>query len=80
MVALFGVGRLVTPRPTFRGVFLALALLIAASRIILPIIWNEGLRAVFLPKLAPKPLEGIKKVQSKQTLSRANSRQNFKSC
>jgi len=78
MVALFGVGRLVTPRPTFKGVYLALALLVAASRIILPIIWNEGLRAVFLPKLAPQPLGGIKKVQSMQTLSRANSRQNFK--
>jgi squalene monooxygenase len=65
-VALFGVGRLVAPRPTVRGVWLAAALLVAASRIILPIVWSEGPRAVFAPALAPKPVGAIKKVAEKQ--------------
>lgn len=47
---------------------MCLALLAVASRIILPIIWNEGLRAVFFPRLAPKPLEGIKKVESLRSM------------
>jgi squalene monooxygenase len=54
-VALYGVGRLLLPRPSVKNVWLAVLLLIGASRIILPIIWAEGLRAVFLPSLAPKP-------------------------
>ncbi len=65
MVALYGVGRLLLPRPTLRGVWMSVCLLLVASRIILPIIWNEGLRAIFLPKLEPLPKEGIKRVQSK---------------
>jgi hypothetical protein len=48
---------------------MCLALLAVASRIILPIIWNEGLRAVFFPRLAPKPLENIKKVESLRNLN-----------
>lgn len=68
-VALFGVQRLIKPRPTFRGLYMCLALLAVASRIILPIIWNEGLRAVFFPRLAPKPLENIKKVESLRNLN-----------
>jgi len=49
------------------------ALLFVASRIILPIIWTEGLRAVFFPRLAPKPLSGIKKVESIRGLASTNS-------
>ncbi|KAG2429450.1 hypothetical protein HYH02_014032 [Chlamydomonas schloesseri] len=56
MVALFGVGRLLLPRPSLRGLYMALALLAVACRIILPIIWAEGPRAVFFPALAPKPV------------------------
>lgn len=63
MVALYGVGRLLLPRPTLRGLWMSLALLAAASRIILPILWSEGPRAVFLPGLAPKPLRGIRSVE-----------------
>lgn len=47
---------------------MCLALLFVASRIILPIIWNEGLRAVFFPRLAPKPLGNIKKVESLRSM------------
>jgi squalene monooxygenase len=65
-VALFGVGRLVAPRPTVRGVWLAAALLVAASRIILPIVWSEGPRAVFAPALAPRPVGAIKKVKQRR--------------
>lgn len=52
-----------------RGLYMCLALLFVASRIILPIIWNEGLRAVFFPRLAPKPLENIKKVESLRSMN-----------
>lgn len=54
-VALYGVGRLLLPRPTFRGLWLGILVLIMASRIIFPIIASEGIRAVFLPWLASKP-------------------------
>jgi hypothetical protein len=43
---------------------MCVALLVVASRIILPIIWAEGLRAVFFPKLAPKPLDSVRRVES----------------
>ncbi|KIZ01653.1 squalene monooxygenase [Monoraphidium neglectum] len=69
MVALYGVGRLLLPRPTLRGLYMAVALLLSASKIILPILWSEGLRAVFLPALAPKPLEGIRKVALSRSVS-----------
>eukprot|EP00879_Flechtneria_rotunda_P015936 GHRR01016666.1.p1 GENE.GHRR01016666.1~~GHRR01016666.1.p1 ORF type:complete len:209 (+),score=57.30 GHRR01016666.1:623-1249(+) len=72
-VALFGIGRLLQPRPTFRGVYMCVALLVVASRIILPIIWAEGLRAVFVPKLAPRPLSSIKKVESLRNISSSGS-------
>ncbi|EFN52926.1 hypothetical protein CHLNCDRAFT_137251 [Chlorella variabilis] len=55
MVALYGVGRLLWPRPTLRGVWLGVLLLYSAACIILPIIWKEGIRAVFFPFLAPRP-------------------------
>lgn len=50
---------------------MCVALLVVASRIILPIIWNEGLRAVFFPRLAPKPLNNIRKVESMRSLQGA---------
>eukprot|EP00882_Tetradesmus_deserticola_P017539 GHRQ01018789.1.p1 GENE.GHRQ01018789.1~~GHRQ01018789.1.p1 ORF type:complete len:228 (+),score=117.48 GHRQ01018789.1:306-989(+) len=72
-VALFGVGRILRPRPTFRRLYMCIALLVVASRIILPIIWVEGLRAVFLPKLAPKPLNNIKRVESLRSMGSATA-------
>jgi len=54
-VACFGVGRLMLPRPTTRGLRLSLALLATACAIIWPIIKSEGVRAVFFPYLAPSP-------------------------
>mmetsp|Transcript_26909 Transcript_26909/g.58754 ORF Transcript_26909/g.58754 Transcript_26909/m.58754 type:complete len:505 (-) Transcript_26909:910-2424(-) len=64
MVALYGVGRLLTPRPTLRGLWMGILLLLGAARIIFPIIRAEGFRAVFLPALAPKPTHGIRRVSS----------------
>uniref|UniRef100_A0A7S0YK51 Squalene monooxygenase n=1 Tax=Polytomella parva TaxID=51329 RepID=A0A7S0YK51_9CHLO len=55
MVALYGVGRELKPVPTFAGLKKGVSLLMAASKIILPIIWTEGIRAVFFPFWAPKP-------------------------
>lgn len=55
MVALYGVGRLLLPRPSLRGVWAGVTLLYAAACIILPIIASEGIRAVFFPALANKP-------------------------
>jgi squalene monooxygenase len=54
-VAVFGVGRLLFPRPTLRGLRLSAALLAGAVGIITPIIRAEGVRAVFFPYLAPGP-------------------------
>lgn len=62
-VALFGVGRLLRPLPTPARVWAALMLLLAASRIIVPIIWAEGLRAVFTPSLAPRPLRSVRTLE-----------------
>jgi len=72
-VALFGVGRLLRPRPTLRGLYMALALLVAAARIILPIVWSEGPRAVFAPALAPRPTGAIRKVEAAQQLRARSS-------
>lgn len=58
MVALYGVGRLLIPRPTVRGVWMGLALIYAACCIIFPIIAAEGVRAVFFPFLAKAPRPG----------------------
>ncbi|KAG1670295.1 hypothetical protein FOA52_003645 [Chlamydomonas sp. UWO 241] len=55
MVAMYGVGRLMLPRPTLKGLWMAILLLLGAVRIIVPIIWAEGVTAVFLPMLASKP-------------------------
>eukprot|EP00891_Asterochloris_glomerata_P002286 jgi/Astpho2/2286/fgenesh1_pm.00040_%23_43_t len=55
MVAIYGVGRLLRPRPTLRGVWMAILLLHTACCIIFPIIFAEGVRAVFLPFLVRQP-------------------------
>jgi hypothetical protein len=46
---------------------MAILLLIGASRIILPIIYAEGIAAVFLPWLASKPTKAMIRVSSFQT-------------
>ena len=54
MVALFGCGRLLLPRPTLRGVWMAVLLLYCACRIILPIIASEvSADAGWMPCYAP---------------------------
>lgn len=58
MVALYGVGRLLLPRPTVRGLVRGLLLLSCAARIIAPIIAAEGIRAVFFPAIAAAPPAG----------------------
>lgn len=58
MVALYGVGRLLLPRPTVRGLVRGLLLLWCAARIIAPIIAAEGIRAVFFPAIAAAPPAG----------------------
>lgn len=55
MVALFGVGRLLWPRPTLRGLWMGILLIYSACCIIFPIIRDEGFRAVFLPFFAGQP-------------------------
>lgn len=47
---------------------MCVALLAVASRIILPIIWAEGLRAVFFPKLAPRPVSQIRRIESQRSM------------
>lgn len=54
-VAVFGMKQLLWPRPTLRGLLLAVLVLHAACGIILPILWREGLLTVFAPRLAPRP-------------------------
>mmetsp|Transcript_2983 Transcript_2983/g.8868 ORF Transcript_2983/g.8868 Transcript_2983/m.8868 type:complete len:139 (+) Transcript_2983:3400-3816(+) len=62
-VALFGVSRLLFPRPSVKGVISSVALIYTACCIILPIVRTEGLRAVFFPFLAttPKPSASMRK-------------------
>lgn len=55
MVAFYGVGRLLLPRPSVKGVWSSVALIWTAAAIILPIIRAEGIRAVFFPKIASNP-------------------------
>lgn len=70
MVALYGVGRLLIPRPSVRGVWASVALIYTACCIILPIIKSEGIVAVFLPFLMRKPAVGseMKKVASQVSI------------
>lgn len=55
MVALYGVGRLLLPRPSVKGVLASITLIYTACCIIFPIIRSEGVMAVFLPFLTSKP-------------------------
>jgi squalene monooxygenase len=64
MVALYGIGRLLKPFPTPRGVLIGAQLLLGACAIILPIIRAEGIVSVFAPFLKRKP-----KVSSNNTSS-----------
>jgi squalene monooxygenase len=50
-VALFGVGRLMLPFPSFRGMWVGFRLLQGASKIIFPIILSEGVFQMFFPGL-----------------------------
>ena len=54
MVALYGIGRLLAPFPTPKGLVLGGQLLMGACAIILPIIRAEGIVAVFMPYLTRK--------------------------
>lgn len=58
MVAFYGVGRLLLPRPSLRGVWIAALLIASACSIIFPIIKAEGFRAVFVPILTRPPRPG----------------------
>ena len=90
MVALYGVGRLLLPRPSVRGVWVAVLLLYSACCIIFPIIAAEGVRAVFLPMLTrpPRPSAQMRKaavnkriaelLASNHTLSHPASQQDHK--
>lgn len=73
MVALYGVGRLLAPRPTLRGVWQGLCLLHVACCIILPIIRAEGFRAVFAPAIASSPPLGsaMRRAGSRASLAKA---------
>lgn len=55
MVALYGVGRLLLPRPSIKNVWASVMLIYTAVCIILPIIRSEGIVAVFFPYLSRKP-------------------------
>ena len=64
MVAVYGISRLLFPRPTFHGLYMSIALLCTAVSIIFPIILAEGPAAVFLPLLAAKaPLKRTRSIQ-----------------
>jgi len=51
MVALYGIGRLLKPFPTPKGIAIGFQLLMGACAIILPIIKSEGILRVFAPFL-----------------------------
>ncbi|XP_065874196.1 squalene epoxidase 3-like [Euphorbia lathyris] len=52
-VAIFGVGRLLIPFPTPKGMWIGARLIYSASGIIFPIIRAEGVRQVFFPATVP---------------------------
>lgn len=71
-VAIFGVGRLLLPRPTLKGLWQGVLLLWGAAAIILPIIRAEGLRAVFAPWLVRSPrarVSGVTRTSSRLVLA-----------
>ncbi len=67
MVALYGVGRLLLPRPTVGGLVRGMMLLWCAACIIAPIIAAEGIRAVFFPVIAGRPPAGAGLKQQRRT-------------
>ncbi len=72
-VALYGCGRLMWPRPSFHGLKMASLLLIGASQIILPIIYAEGIVAVFFPWFASRPTKAMQRVSSAAQLLSSSS-------
>ena len=70
MVAFYGVGRLLLPRPSLKGAWIAVLLVYVACCIILPIIKAEGIRAVFIPILTkpPRPTPQLRKAASELKL------------
>ncbi|KAK9812223.1 hypothetical protein WJX73_005146 [Symbiochloris irregularis] len=66
-VAVFGVSRLMLPRPSFRGLYMGILLLWCAACIIFPIIQAEGLRAVFAPILTRSPRPWKKQLAGKHS-------------
>ena len=72
MVALYGVGRLLYPRPSVKKVWMGLLLIYSACCIILPIIAKEGVRAVFLPFLTKPPKPGSKLRREASQINLAN--------
>lgn len=52
-VAVYGVGRLLLPFPSFKRIWLGARLLASASGIIFPIIKAEGVRQMFFPATVP---------------------------
>jgi squalene monooxygenase len=71
MVALYGVGRLLFPRPSISGVVSSVSLIYTACCIILPIIKSEGVRAVFFPFLtkSPSPSSTMRRAASQASLN-----------
>ncbi|XP_044479273.1 squalene monooxygenase SE1-like [Mangifera indica] len=52
-VAIFGVGRLLVPFPSPKGVWIGARLILGASGIIFPIIKADGVRQMFFPATVP---------------------------
>ncbi|KAJ3674060.1 hypothetical protein LUZ60_006052 [Juncus effusus] len=52
-VAIYGVGRLVVPFPTVKGMWIGTRLISSACGIIFPIIKAEGVRQMFFPAMVP---------------------------
>lgn len=75
MVALYGVGRLLYPRPSVKNVWMGILLIYSACCIILPIIASEGVRAVFFPLLtkSPKPTNTMRRKASRISLVNGSS-------
>ena len=72
LMCLFLRGRLLRPRPTFRGVWLGVLLLWGAAAIILPIICAEGIRPVFFPWSMPRQRVSASDVIRRSSSSRVH--------